>query len=282
MSKFKRFHERYGLPGVVIGLIALLVALGGTAYAAAGLTGKQKKEVTKIAKQYAGKAGAPGATGPAGPQGAQGAKGNAGANGSPGAQGSAGPTGPTGPTGPHGNNVIVTPVATGLGTCAGEGGIKVEVETISGSTTVCNGKKGATGDTGPQGPTGPTGSPWTGNSELPAGATITGTWDASTTGAGTAYGTISFPLKLPSVPTTIDFVPFLEPDATCTALNVNNPPVPPAHTLCVYEGESEHATFENITDATNEAVENVGRVGGMVVYSMSSAGFASGTYALTN
>lgn len=59
--------------------IALVVALGGGAYAASGgLTGKQKKEVKKIAKEVAGAPGAPGAPGQAGPAGPQGSEGRSG------------------------------------------------------------------------------------------------------------------------------------------------------------------------------------------------------------
>jgi hypothetical protein len=83
MSLYQRFQDRFGTAGVVLGVIAMTLTLGGTALAAKGaLTPQQKKEVKKIAKQYAGKPGAPGAMGP---------------------QGAPGPKGDTGPEGPQGN-----------------------------------------------------------------------------------------------------------------------------------------------------------------------------------
>jgi len=94
MSLYRRFRDRFGTAGLVLGMIALVLALVTGAYAAGGgLTGKQKKEVKKIAQQYAGKPGANGATGPAGPQGP---KGERGAQGDPGPAGDQGPKGDTG------------------------------------------------------------------------------------------------------------------------------------------------------------------------------------------
>jgi hypothetical protein len=94
MSLYQRFHDRFGTAGVILGIIALILALGGTALAASGkLTSKQKKEVEKIAKKYAGKPGAPGAPGAVGPQGPGGPKGDTGAQGP---QGEEGPQGPQG------------------------------------------------------------------------------------------------------------------------------------------------------------------------------------------
>ena len=99
----RRFRDRFGTAGLVVAIMAMVVALGGTALAASGaLTGKQKKEVTKIAKKYAGKPGAPGATGPAGPQGPAGPKGDRGDKGEQGERGLEGPEGPQGPEGTTG------------------------------------------------------------------------------------------------------------------------------------------------------------------------------------
>jgi hypothetical protein len=103
---FSRIHRRLGPAGFVIAIVALTVALAGSALAAAGLTGKQKQEVTKIAKQYAGKpgaAGAAGATGPAGPAGPQGATGPQGIPGVEGEPGAAGDPGTPGAKGNPGN-----------------------------------------------------------------------------------------------------------------------------------------------------------------------------------
>jgi hypothetical protein len=97
----QRFQDRVGTAGLVLAVVALVLALGGGAYAASGaLTSKQKKEVTKIAqteaKKYAGK------TGPAGSNGSNGAKGDTGATGSEGKQGPQGVQGAEGKRGPEG------------------------------------------------------------------------------------------------------------------------------------------------------------------------------------
>jgi hypothetical protein len=109
-----RLQKQFGRAGLILGTLALVAALVGTAIAAGGLTKQQEKQVTKIAKKYAGKPGAPG---PAGPQGAAGPQGPAGSSGSAGKDGATGPTGPAGPAGAAGKN----------------------------------GKDGATGPTGPEG-----------------------------------------------------------------------------------------------------------------------------------
>jgi hypothetical protein len=104
-----RFREQVGTAGLIVAVVALVVALSGGAYAASGaLTGKQKKEVEKIAKSVSkpGKTGAVGpggAAGPAGPAGAKGDNGAAGATGGAGTAGAAGKEGAEGPEGPEGS-----------------------------------------------------------------------------------------------------------------------------------------------------------------------------------
>ena len=53
---FSKLHERLGTAGFVVAIVALVAALAGTAFAAAGLNGKQKKEV-KIRQAVRGKPG---------------------------------------------------------------------------------------------------------------------------------------------------------------------------------------------------------------------------------
>jgi hypothetical protein len=93
----KRIHSRLGTAGLVVAVVALVVAVAGTAFAAGGLTKKQEKQVVKIAKKYAGKQGPKGDPGPAG---AQGPKGDPGAKGDTGAAGKGGPEGKQGIPGP--------------------------------------------------------------------------------------------------------------------------------------------------------------------------------------
>ncbi|MBA3866418.1 MAG: hypothetical protein H0X42_08765 [Solirubrobacterales bacterium] len=127
-----KLHNRLGTAGLTVAMIALVVALGGTAFAAQqALNGKQKKEVTKIARQFAGQPGTQGAKGDAGAQGTQGAKGDPGTNGK------------------DGKSVATSAASTGVGgECPTVGGAKFEVEGSGSSSHVCNGKNGTNGTTG--------------------------------------------------------------------------------------------------------------------------------------
>jgi hypothetical protein len=166
-----RFRQRFGTAGLVVAVIALVAALGGTALAAKGaLTGKQKKEVTAIAKRYAG---------------TNGTNGSNGANGSPGAAGKEGPQGKEGKAGSNGTNgesVTSQEFEGELGSCK-EGG--TEFTTASGEAYACNGKEG---------------SPWTDGGTLPPEATESGTFTAGPFGEGTELQEvpISFPIPLSS------------------------------------------------------------------------------------
>lgn len=94
-----RLRDQVGTAGLVVAIVALVVALGGGAYAASkGLNSTQKKEVKKIAKSFQG-TGPQGAAGPAGAPGAAGAKGDTGAAG---VQGKEGPQGKAGKDGEDG------------------------------------------------------------------------------------------------------------------------------------------------------------------------------------
>jgi Collagen triple helix repeat (20 copies) len=98
----RAIREPFGTAGLIVACVALIAALGGTAFAAAKLNSTQKKEVEKIAKKFAGKPGAAGATGPAGAAGAAGKEGAPGKEGTAGKQGEKGEKGEKGPKGPQG------------------------------------------------------------------------------------------------------------------------------------------------------------------------------------
>ena len=103
-----------------VAYLALFVALGGSAYAAVTITGKNIKDATITGKDirnrslgpnklsaatlrsFAGKGGQAGPQGPAGERGPAGPKGDSGPAGPNGDAGPAGPEGPTGPRGPSG------------------------------------------------------------------------------------------------------------------------------------------------------------------------------------
>jgi hypothetical protein len=99
----------------VLSVVALFVALGGTAGAASGLIGSPQIKNGSIqlvdisAKAKKALKGARGPAGPRGPQGAQGLQGAAGLTGAVGAQGAQGPQGPQGPAGAAGANGTFDP-----------------------------------------------------------------------------------------------------------------------------------------------------------------------------
>jgi collagen triple helix repeat protein len=172
----RAIREPFGKAGLVVAVIALVLATTGAAFAAKGaLTSGQKKEVEKIAKKYAGK---PGATGPAGANGSNGAKGDAGAAGADGANGT---NGTNGAPGANGKSVSVSSIAAGGSKCEGRAGAEVKQEGAGSGTAVCEG------------------SPWTAGGTLPPGKTETGTWNISTS---TSYEiffpavSVSFPIPL--------------------------------------------------------------------------------------
>ncbi len=108
----------FGTPGLIVAVIALIAALGGTAIASGGLSGAEKKlikkEAEKQAKKFAkaGPQGAPGALGAPGPKGANGAPGEKGAKGDNGTNGTNGSPWTAGGTLPVG--------ATETGSIAGD------------------------------------------------------------------------------------------------------------------------------------------------------------------
>lgn len=180
--------EPYGRAGLLVAVLALVLATTGAAFAATGLNGKQKKQVTAIAKKYAGENGAPGATGPQGPKGDTGATGPQGPKGDTGATGSQGPKGDTGNAGTPGTAGESVTISSYTGpeceTASGESGAKFTNGT--GTAYACNGENGTGGG---------------GGSGLPAtlgtGETETGTWSFSTPLETKLYEAVaSFPVQL--------------------------------------------------------------------------------------
>jgi hypothetical protein len=120
-----KFHRP--TPAMIVALLALVLALSGSAVAASLITSKQIKDGTIQTRDLSKKAvkalqsgrGLAGAQGIAGPQGQKGDKGDAGEKGQTGERGEKGARGETGPTGPTAGAVSagVTPPAAG-GCCA--------------------------------------------------------------------------------------------------------------------------------------------------------------------
>ena len=93
-------HLRRPSPGLAIAVVALFIALGGTAFGAHFLitsTSQIKPSVLKKLRGKRGRAGVKGATGAAGPAGPQGKEGAPGKEGTPGKEGPEGKEGKEGP-----------------------------------------------------------------------------------------------------------------------------------------------------------------------------------------
>ncbi len=263
-NSFERLKRRIAAngPGLTVAVIAMLVALTGGAFAAAGaLNSTQKKEVTKIAKKYAGKPGAPGAKGD------QGLKGDPGANGNQGAPGK------------DGTSVTAVEIPAEEPECEGRGGAIIEPQQIE----VCAGKEG---------------SPWTGGGTLPAGATETGSWaftgsSEDPSDAEKILVPISFPVPLAAQRLAGPAVhysgspadaSFFAPDKDCPTGLEEFPPSALPGKLCVYlnNGEGEvgleyKAIRSSVT--TNKGASSSG--GYLEFVATAPVAHASGVFAVT-
>jgi hypothetical protein len=258
----RAIEEPFGKAGLIVAVIALVLALTGAAFAATGLNGKQKKEVEKIAKKFAGKPGAAGANGTNGTNGASGAKGE---NGAPGTNGT------NGAPGTNGKSVTIGATAPG---CGAPGGHTIEVAgEPSTKQNVCNGKEG---------------SPWTELGVLPEGQAETGAWGfsplAKTLGLFQMKLPISFSIPLESaLPETAVHVVGIGQTGPqkCEEGTVEAPAAAPGN-LCLYIqfGEnSNHASEEleagDLFATSPETAEpGTGKVGAI----LTSGGLPEGAY----
>ena len=260
MKKMRKRFEGSG-PGVVIAVIAIVMALAGTAYAATKLNSTQKKEVEKISKKYAGKPGAPGAQGPAGSQGSAGVKGDTGA------QGLKGDKGDQGIPGTNGKSVEVVgegPELCEISPTVKVPGVTYEVEGSAIENTVCDGAEG---------------SPWAAGGTLPPGATETGAWAAAGNGAKIPAA-ISFPVGLAQKIAIPNIHLSTEGDFSAFCANGPNKPVAPPGALCIYRGEGEEVSEPKVLTPDGGEEGETG-FGGVIVYWKLVNGFISGSYAVT-
>jgi hypothetical protein len=272
---YRRLHSRLGTAGVIVSVIALIAALGGTALAVSGaLTAKQRKEVERIAKSFqgSGPAGPAGSAGPAGPKGEPGADGRDAA-------------GQPGPPGEPGKSILAAeiPAEPAEPTCGGEGGAEYEIEESEEPTVICNGHQGKDG------------SPWTVGS-LPPGAVETGTYQA--TGGpesefpepGSAFAPISLPIP-PAAPVAEEGHVFFgrgtgsegtETEFTehCPGKNATFPAVKNPGDLCVFRATGTvNATFVGAVRNSGGA-GGTGLGGGFLLFSFSEPGLAIGSFAV--
>jgi Collagen triple helix repeat (20 copies) len=266
MSLYHRFKDRFGTAGVVLGVIAIVLAVGGSAIAASGLNGKQKKEVKSIAKSFQG-------TGPKGDAGAPGSPGTNGTNGkdgAPGAQGNPGTPGAPGTDGTDGEDVTVSSY-TGP-ECHGEGEKGAKFTNGTGTAYACNGAEGAGGG----------GGGW--SDTLPSGKTETGAWHAQ--GGGFENPTaISFPIPLSpanaaSISASGIHVTDVDGDATC--LGTAAAPTAPAGKLCIYVTSNNGSTVEVYPPNENFSGEAIGTNGALLYFGLTTTGQeANGGFAVT-
>ena len=267
----RAIREPFGTAGLVVAMVALVAALGGTAFAATKLNSTQKKEVEKIAKKYAGKPGAAGAQGPAGSQGAAGAKGEKGD------RGEKGETGADGGTGNPGASVVVANEEPE--NCPDEEGVTYEVDGSGQKNEICKGEKGEEG------------SPWTDGGTLPPGATETGAFFLKSSGAEGKYGAaLGLPIKLAAKIQTSSHI-IIEgqateaefesecSNATGTTHLFGNPTAKPG-VFCVYTGEAHEATEPEVWDLANTG-HGVNQVGAILEYHLSNTGYVRGSFAVT-
>jgi len=243
---FKQVRERLGSAGLVVAIVALIVALSGGAYAATSGSGGGKATASSGKRGKPGKQGKPGKPGPAGPQGPQGVPGPKGDTGAPGQNGTNGVNGADGKS-------VITSIEPEGANCA-EGGTKL-VGTVT--TYACNGEEG---EEGPEGPRGPEGSPWTVGGVLPPGETETGAWAFNANDADAEiFVPISFTLPLgvelgeedvhfQNVPSKPAF------EAACPLPGSASEPAAPPGKLCIYfnsfGGAPVNATFTRISKLT--------------------------------
>jgi hypothetical protein len=243
MRLYHRFHQRFGTAGLLVALIALVLALTTGAYAAGGgLSGKQKKEATKIAKTQA-KSYANSNPGAQGPKGEPGAKGDPGADGQP------------------GKSVGVTPIAAGGEACEGRAGAELKAEGAGSPTELC------------EGPPGPT------ETRLPPGKTIKGLWQFQVKQNSSEFGLLSvpFPLRVEPAPK----FEYLAPKAASTEHCPGKVDEPAAEKgwLCLYtvtatgtKGNPFHASPDLKLGLAGTKWE---------IESTADLAFAYGTYAVT-
>ena len=260
-----RIRERFGTAGLVVSIMALVLALGGAAFAAGGLNALQKKQVKAIAKSLQG-------TGPAGPAGPAGANG---------ANGKDGKDGANGRDGTNGTSVTTTPEAPGGNCGVQQAGVKLT--SASGVNYVCDGANGTQGSEGDRG------DPWTAGGTLPANATQTGTWvlNAAPDQEIAAFGevvfeSISFPIPLDDPPT-VHFQTDADFGDFCTGSH-EDPTAPSGH-LCMYKDtlafQTANVSFVGFSDWSGNPGATT--TGALLLFAITntSPGVAAGSWAVT-
>jgi len=272
----EKVRERLGGAGLVVAVLALIVALGGGAYAATAtqsakksskLTSAQVKQVIALIKANA--KSVPGPQGPPGNPGAAGAKGDTGAKGD---KGDKGDQGDNGAKGDKGTGINLTPISVGAGLCGGRGGATLKEDAPpEASKDICTGEKGA------QGIQGPPGAPWPGGGVLPPGESETGAWAFSAADDDDEIIVpISFTIPLAGELSAGDvhFLSDADFATECPTGSVTEPEAPPGK-LCVFYstfgGAPVNATFTRISQLAQVESEGASPAGATVQFAFSGA-----------
>ena len=281
---FSRIHAQLGTAGLVVAVVALVVALAGGAFAASGENpfagslkhkkgasqGLTKKQVIALIEAHS----------VSGPQGPEGQPGPAGKDGLKGVDGAAsGKDGVDGKDGKDGASVVTYDLEPGEGDCPAGG---VEFESVSGYSVVCDGVIGKDGKEGKDG------SPWTAGGTLPPGETETGTF--SEYFKGEVFLPISFPIPLPAELPAANVHKTGDPDFANACQGTAADPKANAGHLCIYVAENYGSAFLlGPFPSSATYIEFVGSGGallgaatsGAILYAASGESLLWGTWAVT-
>lgn len=226
-----RIKNKLSPAGLVIAILALVVALGGVAFAKGVIITKLNQISPSVRKQLKGKAG------PQGPKGDAGAPGTNGKDGAPGA---------------NGKSIAVTAI-----TCGGLGGAEIKQEGSSSGVEICNGEEGPAGPTETVLPPGKT--------EMGEWAL-----SGYKTETVSVYGAISYPLRLEPAPVVQKVRPGETEVEGCEG-SVTDPQADPGYACIYMGGKSPEAAFWPALDGSERGVLLEADPGGSVLNEPTSA-----------
>ncbi|HEY6551028.1 MAG TPA: hypothetical protein VIY71_07510 [Solirubrobacterales bacterium] len=169
----------------------------------------------------------------------------------------------------------VEPILPGEPGCEERGGVEIKEKEAALGTEVCTGEEG---------------SPWTDGGVLPPGALETGTWSfhATTADNPNVYVPISFPIPVGEgniERSRIHYTTDADFESKCqegTFAGVYHHPNAAPGEVCIFaDPPTENATFDHVfAIAPVGEEEELTRVGGVLHFTMSGAGYGFGSFAV--